>query len=526
MKKKKIRRVDGGSNWADQMALHWQSFQSSGALPASAMMLGYVMLAALLLSLRLATGPEGAGRVEVHFFWAYLGILFFVTFVLAVNVTQFEPSLLSNHYATAALLVTLLLMLGLMQLGRLQDWWSQLLTVPVFMGAVITTIAYTRRLALVVGGYLALIGIFMLRDRMAFDEGFSLFLVLCCGMTVTVMALRQVRSRSTLIQVCGLGGVVLFVLTWLYGSLINMPAEDLWPQSLTCLCGALGVGFFVQGILQVIEVVFHTATAMRLLDYSDANKPLLQRLAVEAPGTFHHSMQIGMLAEAAAEAIGANGLLCRVGSYYHDIGKLNKPHFFVENQGEAYSHHKDLSPTMSKMIIIGHVKDGLEMAQEYKLPKILHHFIATHHGTTLVEYFFHEASKNEGENGRSGVSESDFRYPGPKPQSKEMAIVMLCDAVEGATRAMAEPTPSRIEGLVDKILMKRLLDGQFDECNITLKELRTIEARVVSTLCGMYHGRIAYPSSANAKEKDAKKNESRKATEPEPQAAGAPTRSS
>ena len=180
-----------------------------------------------------------------------------------------------------------------------------------------------------------------------------------------------------------------------------------------------------------------------------------------------------------------------MGSYYHDIGKTNKPQFFVENQGEAFSLHKGLTPTMSKMIIIGHVKDGLELAREYKIPKVLHQFIETHHGTTLVEYFYKVAARNGSENGRS-LEDSDFRYPGPKPQTKETAIVMIGDGVESATRALPDPTPSRIETLVNNIIMKRLLDGQFDECDLTMRELRLIEARMIKTLCGMYHGRISY----------------------------------
>ena len=231
---------------------------------------------------------------------------------------------------------------------------------------------------------------------------------------------------------------------------------------------------------------------MTLLDYSDANQPLLKRLAMEAPGTFSHSLMIGSIAEAAAEAIGRNGLLCRVGAYYHDIGKINKPGYFVENQIGSLSQHKELSPAMSQLIIVGHVKDGIELADEYGLPAVLKQFIETHHGTTLVEYFYNQAKKKLDEK-PSELSETEFRYAGPKPLTKEAAIVMLSDSVEGTVRALPEVTPTRIEVIVHNMAMKRLQDGQFDECDLSLRELSLIETSISKTLIAHYHGRIAYP---------------------------------
>jgi hypothetical protein len=228
---------------------------------------------------------------------------------------------------------------------------------------------------------------------------------------------------------------------------------------------------------------------------------------MEAPGTYSHSLLIGSVAEAAAEAIGRNGLLCRVGAYYHDIGKLNKPGYFVENEMGSTSRHRELSPAMSQLIIVGHVKDGAEMARECGLPAILRQFIETHHGTTLVEYFYNEALKRYDEeqsqataNGKKAVrsappSESEFRYPGPKPRAKEAAIVMLADACEGAVRSLNEVTPTRIEAVVHNVAMKRLRDGQFDECDLSLRELSQIEASIAKTLAAHYHSRIAYQKS-------------------------------
>jgi hypothetical protein len=237
---------------------------------------------------------------------------------------------------------------------------------------------------------------------------------------------------------------------------------------------------------------------MTLLELADASQPLLRRLALEAPGTYNHSLQVATLSEAAAEAIGANGLLCRVGSYYHDIRKIKKPDYFIENQSRGESRHLNLSPTLSRQIIFSHVKDGIEIAKQENLPTSILPIIQQHHGTTLVEYFYHQAMAQNDQQANPGpkLSETEFRYPGPKPRSKEAASVMLSDAVESTARSMAEPTPSRIETLVHELAMKRLHDGQFDEVDLTLKDLALMEASLVKTLTGIYHGRVAYPSTA------------------------------
>jgi putative nucleotidyltransferase with HDIG domain len=253
---------------------------------------------------------------------------------------------------------------------------------------------------------------------------------------------------------------------------------------------------------------------MTLLDYSDANQRLLKRLHMEAPGTFSHSLLIGSIAEAAAEAIERNGLLCRVGAYYHDVGKINKAGYFVENELGSASRHKELSPTMSHLIIIGHVKDGIEMAKEYNLPGVLRQFIETHHGTTLVEHFYNEAKKLKTKNSKGKTattpSETEFRYPGPKPRTKEAAIVMLADTVEGAVRSLPEVTPTKIEAVVHNMAMKRLQDGQFDECDLSLRELSQIEASISKTLTAHYHSRIAYPQSPDEPPKTKSKAEQTK----------------
>ena len=252
-------------------------------------------------------------------------------------------------------------------------------------------------------------------------------------------------------------------------------------------------------LLPFIEKLFAVQTELSLLELGDMAHPLLQELVRRAPGTYNHSINVASIAEAAAESIGAKGLLVRVGAYFHDIGKMLKPGYFVENQGREHNRHESLLPAMSTLIIIAHIKDGADLARQHHLPEPIIDFIQQHHGTTLVEYFYRRASEQSEANPDGGeVEESAFRYPGPKPQTKEAAVLMLADAVESASRALVEPTPARIEGLVHDIAMKRLLDGQFDESGMTLQELATVEDSLAKSLTAVYHGRVKYPDQRTA----------------------------
>jgi hypothetical protein len=259
---------------------------------------------------------------------------------------------------------------------------------------------------------------------------------------------------------------------------------------------SVAVGFLVLGILPSFERLFDVTTGMKLVELRDTSQPLLRQLQQLAPGTYNHSLQVANIAEAAADSIGADSLLVYVGALYHDIGKMNKPEYFIENQSGGVNKHKKLRPAMSLLVIIGHVKDGIELAREYALPRALIHFIESHHGTTLVEYFYHAAKSQAEADDKGSVDEVEFRYPGPKPRTREAAILMLSDAVESATRAMAEPHPSRIENLVRELSRRRLLDGQFDECGLSFRELHRIEDAVIARLCAIHHGRISYPSGS------------------------------
>lgn len=339
----------------------------------------------------------------------------------------------------------------------------------------------------------ALLGLMI---TVASRQGVGCMIVLAAVAVVLLVGLRDVRNRGRIIAVGGLAALVALGLTLLVG-LVNEQTLTflLWNHALWAAVTTLGAAFIVEGILPGIERLFGVTTNMTLLEWCDPNKPLLRMLAAESPGTYNHALLVGALADAAANAIGANGLLARAGAYYHDIGKINKPEYFIENQGLGVGNrHERLSPAMSHLIIIGHVKDGIEMAKAYAVPVSLHAFIPEHHGTCVVEYFYHAASMAR-RPGDPEVSESQFRYPGPKPQSRETAIVMMSDGVEGAVRAMTEPTPNRIEDTVDRIIQKRLVDGQFDECDLTFRELATIRDSLVKSLISIYHGRIKYPSA-------------------------------
>lgn len=256
------------------------------------------------------------------------------------------------------------------------------------------------------------------------------------------------------------------------------------------------------GLLPYLESTFKITSPVRLLELSHPSSPLLRRLLTEAPGTYHHSIVVGNLAEAAAEAIGAESLLTRVGAYYHDVGKLKRPYFFIENQLNQDNPHDKIAPTLSTLILTAHVKDGVELAREYKLPPVIIDIIEQHHGSSLCTYFYHKALEN-GTN--ELLNEEEFRYEGPKPKTKEAALVMLADSVEAAVRSLQNRTPGRIEGIVRKVIKDKLMDGQLDECDLTLKDLDKVASAFLQVLSGIFHARIEYPDLSAEMERRRKK---------------------
>lgn len=417
------------------------------------------------------------------------GIVLCITCVLCLYIGIYQPRVAQNHARAIAIAALLLAMLLLNQIAAVHNGPLYLFgTAPTLLVAMILAIAYDQRTAIGIGGLHGLLA------TLAFDQGITFFVVIWVGVMTACFLLNEIRTRSKLIEI---GGAMAFAMAAVTGAAGLVAFERIDYIAHNCLyAGASGlvVGFIVLGILPFVEKAFKITTSMTLLELADQSQPLLRRLQQEAQGTYNHSLQVGVIAEAAAESIGANALLCRVASYYHDVGKINKPEYFVENQAGGESRHLNLTPNVSRLIIIGHVKDGVELAKEYNLPAAIIAFIQQHHGTTLVEFFYRQACSQQGARDPDGpsVQDHDYRYDGPKPKTRETAIVMLADCVESACRSLDEPTASRVESLVHELAMKRLMDGQFDDCDLTMRNLAQIERTMMKTVLAIYHGRIAY----------------------------------
>ncbi len=411
--------------------------------------------------------------------------------VVVLYVSRFQPALaqsLPKIGAICALVITTIL-LGLL-LSK-APWYAVL--IPLTTTAMILTIVYNPQFALLMSFSLSL------ATTVALGTGLPHLLIQMGGLATAVLNLGTVRTRTKLVTVAAGAGAGFFAMTFATGLLSGQTLSMMFMDAgRNFLWGTLA-GFLLTGALPLVERIFGIVTDIRLLELADGSHPLLQELVRRAPGTYTHSMTVATLAEPAAEAISANPLLARVGSYFHDIGKMLKPGYFVENQtGE--NRHDTLEPALSTLVIIGHVKDGVALAQQYRLPRPVVDCIQQHHGTTLVEYFYHEAIRLQEEAGHGSCElESTFRYPGPKPQNRENGIVMLADAVESASRSLSEPTPGSIRKLVHDLLMKRLLDGQFEDCGLTLSELHRIEESLCKGLIAVYHSRIRYPEPVKSR---------------------------
>jgi cyclic-di-AMP phosphodiesterase PgpH len=437
--------------------------------------------------------------VEVHLRIIRIGTAILMIFVLAVingyYLVRNERMLIRSYSRLAVYLGAMILAVGL---GR---WAAAALDlraeiVPVMVIAMIVAVAYNQVMAALTSLTVSMI------LTLSIGGDLANFIVLISVSATAVILLTSVPSRSTLIKVGFVSGVAYLTVYCGLELLSSHSIETIWSdgqllkEGLKGAAWCLASGFFVAGSLPFVERAFGVVTDISLLEMSDISHPLLQELVRRAPGTYNHSISVASIAETAAEAIGANGLLVRVAAYFHDIGKMLKPEYFIENITEGkQSRHTDLAPAMSTLIIIGHVKDGADLAHEHHLPQTIIDFIEQHHGTTLVQYFYHAAKKqaeNEPDH-RTDAEEASFRYPGPKPQTREAGVMMLADAVESASRTLSEPTPKRIETLVHKITMDKLLDGQFEESPLTLREIHTIEESLTQSLIAIYHGRIKYP---------------------------------
>lgn len=358
--------------------------------------------------------------------------------------------------------------------------------IPVFLFGIVIRIVLFSEAAIVFSAIFAIVLGF------AFENSLAVFLYAFIGNVLASHFSGKCENRNTILK----AGLYTALLTGLLVLIFNVflgyaPGNiPVWIGFLI-LNGVLS-SFIALGILPAIESLFDYTTDIKLLELANLDNPLLEKMMVDAPGTYHHSIVMGNLSRAAAESIGAHPLLTRVAAYYHDIGKMKKTHYYIENRTGAEDPHKGLTPNMSALIILSHIKEGVEVAQEYKIGTKITEIIKQHHGTSLVSYFYSKAKEKEEPN-LHVINEKDFRYTGPKPQTKEAGIIMLADAVEAASRTLEDPTPKRLENHVQNIIENIFLDGQLDDCELTLKDLHAIQKSFITILIGIFHHRIEYP---------------------------------
>jgi putative nucleotidyltransferase with HDIG domain len=367
---------------------------------------------------------------------------------------------------------------------------SLLFALPVPLGAILVSIFQGLEVAIAFSLILSILA------SIALDGGVEFFIYFLMGSLLAASGVRYCRERMVLIKT----GIKVGVLNMVMAGSIQI----LWGNfsvvtgALSLIAAFLGgalVGVIATGFLPLIEMLFGFTTDIKLLELSSLDKPILKDLMVKAPGTYHHSVVVSNMVEASAESIDASPLLAKVSAYYHDIGKIKKPIYFVENQRKGDNRHEKLAPSMSSLILISHVKDGVELARQHRLGKEIIDIIKQHHGTSIISFFYQKAMEQAKKKGAKSprIKEEDFRYPGPKPQTKEAGLVLVADAVEAASRTLVDPTPARIKGMVLKIINNIFSDGQLDECELTLKDLNHIEKSFTKTLSGIFHSRIEYP---------------------------------
>ncbi len=357
--------------------------------------------------------------------------------------------------------------------------------IPLACTPILLTLLLNYRISLVV----SITNIILMAVAVSFNT--EIIILAIVSVIVGATFLKKMQQRNDIVYSCIYIAILNGVMTLSISALVTSNLKEILLDTAFILVGSLLSGILSTGLLPFFESMFDIVTNVKLLELSNPNNPLLKKLLMEAPGTYHHSVIVANLAEVATEAVGGNALLARIGAYYHDIGKTKKPYFFKENQLGKENPHDDITPELSKLLIISHVKDGLELAKEYKLPKVIQDFIPTHHGKTLVKYFYLTA-KNNAEN-PDDIKEEDYMYPGPKPKTKEQCILMLADSVEAAVRSINNPTKEKIENMVDNIVKDKLSSGQLDDSQLTISDVKKIKKCFLKTLNGIYHERIEYP---------------------------------
>ncbi|MFZ2950049.1 MAG: HDIG domain-containing metalloprotein, partial [Desulfuromonadaceae bacterium] len=381
---------------------------------------------------------------------------------------------------------------------------------PFAAGAMVVRIFINSEVALVYCAILApLLGIM-------FENNMLVVIYSLLGSIVGAHGVRHCTNRGTIFAAGSKISVVNLALALSFQTFNNaiFTTQTLFVAFFALLSGFISAGF-VSSFIPIIETLFQYTTDIKLLELANLNTPVLRELMVKAPGTYHHSVVVGNLVEAAAESIGANPLLARVAAYYHDIGKASKPNYFIENQAGEDNRHDKLAPSMSALILISHIKEGAELARENRLGQQIVDIIRQHHGTALIKFFYERAKSQAASSGQI-VEEKDFRYPGPKPQTREAGIVMLADCVEAASRTLVNPTSDRIQGLVQKLINNIFIDGQLDECELTLKNLHEIAKSFTGILNGIFHHRVDYPEPAHKGGDSSRKTEARDPAKTEP----------
>jgi putative nucleotidyltransferase with HDIG domain len=369
---------------------------------------------------------------------------------------------------------------------------------PVAFATMLITMLLHQRIAIASSFLFGIIAAILLNGGSSSQLDFTYGLVVIFSGAAGAFFLGKAARKTKILQ-AGFVVSAVTVVSIVTVTLLKNTPTDWFVMSQFLLFGVLSgliASILTIGLMPFFEAAFSILSPMKLIELSNPNHPLLRKVLIEAPGTYHHSVMVANLAEVATEAVGGNGLLARVGAYYHDVGKTKRPHFFIENQMNMGNPHDKINPQLSKTIITAHARDGAQMLREHALPKLIQDIAEQHHGTTLLKFFYHKA-KQESE---TEIAESDFRYPGPKAQFKESAIVGIADCIEAAVRSLSKPSPERIEKMVRDIIRDRLEDGQFNECDLTLKELDLIAKAICETLHGIFHSRIEYPEDKETKQ--------------------------
>lgn len=375
--------------------------------------------------------------------------------------------------------------------------------IPFACAPILLTLLINYKISIVI----SILNVIVISIATGFDAQVMMLGVISSILGATL--LKKMQQRNELLYSTLYLSIVGVIITVSTGILISSNLREVLIKSGITFIGGVLSGIFALGILPFLEGTFNEVTTLKLLELSNPNHPLLKKLLMEAPGTYHHSMLVANLAEMASEEVGANSVIVRIGSYYHDVGKTERPYFFGENQMGGENPHNHMTPNLSAKIIISHVKDGIELARKHNLPKVIQDIIGEHHGTTLVKYFYY-TMKNNSENPEA-VKEEDYRYPGPIPNSKEAGIIMLADSVEAAVRSIKEPSEDKIKEMINNIISDKLSCGQLNDCNLTIKDIEKIKKCFLTALNGIYHHRIEYPKekikSLNEENNDNNKNE-------------------